>query len=154
MRPASLDELGAGPALDALIERTRRLSGLTITADVDLAYEAGREAERHVPELEVAIYRIVQEGLTNAVKHAGGADIHVSIADDEEVTVRVRDEGPGFDPDVRHEGFGLIGLRERVELIGGRLRVDSGTATGTTVEASLPARRRGTAVPDQLHIAN
>ncbi len=153
MRPASLDELGAGPALDALIERTRRVSGLTITAEVDLAYEAGREAARHVPELEVTIYRIVQEGLTNAVKHAGGADIHVSIADEDEVTVRVRDEGPGFDPDARHEGFGLIGIRERIELIGGTLRVDSGNGTGTTIQASLPVRRRGEAAPDQVRIA-
>jgi signal transduction histidine kinase len=78
----------------------------------------------------------------------------VSIADDEEVTVRVRDEGPGFDPDARHEGFGLIGIRERIELIGGTLRVDSGTGTGTTIEASLPVRRRGKAVPDQLHVAS
>jgi signal transduction histidine kinase len=154
MRPASLDELGAGPALDALIERTRRLSGLTITADVDLAYEAGRATERHLPELEVTIYRIVQEGLTNAVKHAGGADIHVSIVDGEDVTVRVRDEGPGFDPDARHGGFGLIGLRERIELIGGTLRVDSAPGTGATIEASLPVRRRGGAVAHQLHIAS
>jgi signal transduction histidine kinase len=152
--PASLDELGAGPALEALIERSRRLSGVTITADVDLAYEAGREPERHVPELEVAIYRIVQEGLTNAIKHAGSADIHVSISDGEAVTVRVRDEGPGFDPDARHEGFGLIGIRERVELIGGTLHVQSGTGSGTTIEASLPARRRGRAVPDHLHAAS
>jgi signal transduction histidine kinase len=154
MRPASLDELGAGPALDALIERARRLSGLTITADVDLAYEAGREAERHVPELEVAIYRIIQEGVTNAIKHAGGADIDVSIADHEEVTVRVRDDGAGFDPDAQHEGFGLIGIRERIELIGGTLRVHSGTGTGTTIEASLPVRRRGKAASDQSHLAS
>ena len=49
LRPASLDELGPGPALEALIDRTRRLSGLTITAEIDLAYESGRESERHVP---------------------------------------------------------------------------------------------------------
>ena len=95
MRPAALDELGAGPALEALIDRTRRLSGLTITTDIDLAYEAGRETERHVPETEVAIYRLVQEGLTNAVKHAGDATVDVSITDDEEaVTIRVQRRRP------------------------------------------------------------
>jgi signal transduction histidine kinase len=61
MRPASLDELGAGPALEALIDRTRRLAGLEVTAEIDLAYEAGREPERHAPDIEVAIYRLVQE---------------------------------------------------------------------------------------------
>ena len=80
MRPASLDELGAGPALEALIERTQRLSGLPIDADIDLAYEAGRATERHASETEVAIYRLVQEGLTNAAKHAEGAAVHVSIS--------------------------------------------------------------------------
>ena len=82
MRPASLDELGAGPALEALIDRTHRLTGLRITTEIDLAYEAGREPQRHVPETEVAIYRLVQEALTNAVKHAGDVAVHVAVADD------------------------------------------------------------------------
>jgi signal transduction histidine kinase len=154
MRPASLDELGAGPALEALVERARRLSGAVITADIDLAYEAGRETERHLPEIEVAIYRIVQEGLTNAVKHTGGAAVHVSVTDTTEVTVRVRDDGPGFAPEAHHEGFGLVGIRERVELIGGSLRVESAPGAGTTIEASLPGRRRGGAPPGRLEVAS
>ena len=144
MRPASLDELGAGPALEALVDRTRRLSGLTVTTDIDLAYEAGREPERHVGETEVAIYRLVQEGLTNAIKHAGDADVHVAIAESADaVTIVVRDDGPGFTPDAHHEGFGLLGLRERVELVGGTLKVRSAPGAGTTLEATLPGRRRG-----------
>jgi signal transduction histidine kinase len=154
MRPASLDQLGAGPALEALVERARRLSGVAITADIDLAYEAGRETQRHVPEVEVAIYRIVQEGLTNAIKHAGGAPVHVSIADGKGLTVRVRDEGPGFAPDAHPEGFGLIGIRERVELVGGSLRVESAPGAGTTIEASLPVRRRRGAEPGRLEVAS
>jgi hypothetical protein len=70
MRPASSDELGAGATLEALIERTQRLTGLTITVDIDLAYEAGREAERHTGDIEVAMYRLVQEAITNAVSGA------------------------------------------------------------------------------------
>ena len=148
IRPAALDELGAGPALDALLERTRRLSGVDITADIDLAYEAGRSDKRHLAEVEVAIYRLVQEGLTNAVKHGGDARVHVSIDDvDDTVKIRVRDDGAGFEPDARHEGFGLIGVRERVALAGGTLRVTSGRGCGTTLEAVLPSRRRAAAAP-------
>jgi signal transduction histidine kinase len=155
MRPASLDELGAGPALEALIERTRRLSGLTITAEIDLAYESGRQAERHRPETEVALYRLVQEGLTNAVKHAEGATVRVAVTEDEKaVTISVRDDGPGFAPDARHEGFGLIGVRERVALSGGTLRIESAPGAGTTLQATLPARRRTSQAPPRLDVAS
>jgi two-component system, NarL family, sensor histidine kinase DevS len=155
MRPASLDELGAGPALEALIDRTRRLSGLTVRADIDLAYEAGREADRHDPEIEVAIYRFVQEGLTNAVKHAGDARVVVTVAEGaDEIVVGVRDDGPGFATDAHHEGFGLIGLRERVELVGGTVTVQSGPGAGTTLEASLPVRRRTGARATRLDVAS
>ena len=143
------------PALEALVDRTRRLSGLTITTDIDLAYEAGREPERHLPETEVAIYRLVQEGLTNAVKHAGDAVVHVAIAESADaVTIVVRDDGPGFTPDAHHEGFGLLGLRERVELVGGTLKVRSGPGAGTTLEASLPTRRRTATQPAPLDVAS
>jgi two-component system, NarL family, sensor histidine kinase DevS len=155
IRPASLDELGAGPALEALVARTQRLTGLTITTEIDLAYEAGREPERHVPELEVALYRLVQEGLTNAVKHAGDVHVHVAIAESADaVTVVVRDDGPGFVPDADHEGFGLLGIRERVELVGGTLSVRSAPGSGTTLEATLPARRRGAGQPARLGVAS
>ena len=155
MRPASLDELGAGAALEALIDRTRRLSGLTITTEIDLGYEAGREPERHAPDLEVAIYRFVQEGLTNAAKHAGEVDVHVAIAESADaVSIVVRDEGPGFVPDADHEGFGLLGIRERVELVGGTLSVRSAPGTGTTLEATLPVRRRAAALATRLDVAS
>jgi signal transduction histidine kinase len=155
MRPASLDELGPGPALEALIERTQRLSGLTITTEIDLAYESGRQAERHLPETEVAIYRLVQEGLTNAVKHAGDATVHVAITEDEQaVTISLHDDGPGFAPDARHEGFGLIGVRERAALSGGTLHIESAPGAGTTLEATLPARRRTSEAPSRLDIAS
>ena len=155
MRPAALDELGAGPAVEALVDRTRRLSGLTITTDIDLAYESGRETERHLPETEVAMYRLVQEGLTNAVKHADGAVVHIAIADDENVvTIRVHDDGPGFAPDAHHEGFGLIGVRERVTLTGGTLSIESAPGAGTTLEATLPARRRTSEAPSRLDVAS
>jgi two-component system sensor histidine kinase DegS len=131
------------------------LSGLTITTEIDLGYEAGRERERHAPELEVAIYRLVQEGLTNAVKHAGDVDVHVAIAESADaVTIVVCDDGPGFVPDTDHEGFGLLGIRERVELVGGTLSVRSAPGSGTTVEATLPARRRAPEQTTRLGVAS
>jgi signal transduction histidine kinase len=143
MRPASLDELGAGAALEALIDRTERLTALHVRADIDLAYEAGREAERHISEIEVAMYRLVQESLTNAAKHAAEANVEILISDvGNMLTIRVGDDGPGFDTSAHHEGFGLIGVRERVMLVGGTLDVRSAPGAGTTVEAVLPVRRR------------
>jgi signal transduction histidine kinase len=155
MRPVSLDELGAGPAVEALIDRTRRLSGLTVTAEIDLAFEGGREPQRHVPEIEVAIYRFVQESLTNAAKHAGDAGVHVAISENPDaVTICVRDDGPGFAPDAHHGGFGLLGLGERVELVGGTLSVTSAPGAGTTLEASLPVRRRTGTRPVRFDVAS
>jgi two-component system, NarL family, sensor histidine kinase DevS len=69
VRPASLDELGPQAALEALADRTRA-TGVEIDLAVDLDFEAGRMAARHEPELETAVYRIVQEAINNAVKHS------------------------------------------------------------------------------------
>ena len=97
----------------------------------------------------------MQEGLTNAVKHAGDAVVHVAIAESEDaVTIRVRDDGPGFAPDAHHEGFGLLGLRERVELVGGTLSVDPRPAPAPRSKRSLPVRRRTASAPARLDVAS
>lgn len=146
VRPAALDDLGTEPAVEALVERVRAQSGLEIALETRLAYEAGRVAERHTPEVEVAIYRLVQEALTNVVKHARAERVAVSIADPESdggsITVEVRDDGLGFDPDDRSAGFGLVGMRERVALVHGELAVSSAPGDGTRVRARIPVRRR------------
>ena len=141
LRPAALDELGVQAALEGLVERTSRY-GIEIDLSVDLGDEQGRESTRLVPELETALYRIAQEGLTNAYKHGGAARAAVEISEDS-TTVRlsVRDDGRGFDPHARTEGFGLLGIRERVELLGGRLAIDSAPGRGTILSVSLPAQR-------------
>jgi signal transduction histidine kinase len=145
LRPASLDELGTQPAVEALIERVRTHSGLDITLDARLAYEGGRSGARHTPELEVAVYRIVQEALTNVVKHAGAERVSVAIADpdddDGHVVVEVRDDGQGFDPDAAASGFGLLGMRERVALVRGELEVQSAPGGGTVLIARIPVAR-------------
>jgi signal transduction histidine kinase len=142
LRPAALDELGVGPALDALVKRAAATSGLDIRAHVNLAYEQGRDPSRHVAEVESAIFRIVQESLTNVIKHAEAERVDIDVTEHAgRVTLMIHDDGRGFDVTTRGEGFGLLGMRERVSLVGGELRLDSAPGSGTTVTASVPATR-------------
>lgn len=145
LRPASLDELGTGAAVQALCERTSQ-HGLQVDANIDLAYEQGREPTRHTPELETAIYRIAQEALTNAIKHGKAKRAVVELHDHgNEVRVSVRDDGDGFDPDAHTSGFGLLGMHERVQLLEGTLQIESARRSGTTITASFPVQRRAVA---------
>ncbi len=89
------------------------------------------------------MYRLVQEALTNAVKHAGASHVTVQlIEDDATVQLTVTDDGAGFQTDAASEGFGLIGMRERIALIGGELDFDSQPGAGVTVAARIPVQRR------------
>jgi two-component system, NarL family, sensor histidine kinase DevS len=156
LRPASLDELGTGAAVQALCERASG-RGIQVDANIALAYEEGRELTRHTPELETAIYRIAQEALTNAVKHGKAKRAVVEINEDRaQVQVVVRDNGDGFDPNAHTTGYGLLGMHERVQLLDGTLRIESSSQSGTMITASFPTRRRDTSgSPDaQLSDAN
>jgi signal transduction histidine kinase len=141
LRPASLDELGAAAAIQALCERAER-QGIDVDVSIDLAYEQGRERERHIPEVETAMYRIVQEALTNAAKHGEARRAVVEVHEDEaNIRVSVRDDGSGFDLSEHTDGFGLLGMHERVQLLEGTLEVDSELGQGTIVAASFPIQR-------------
>jgi signal transduction histidine kinase len=141
LRPAALDDLGLGPALDALFERVRVLQGLEITATVELGSEAGSGRQRLNADVETTVYRVVQEGLTNAVKHGQASQVTVEVVEaGHEVRLSVRDDGRGFDTTAESTGFGLGGMRERIGLAGGRLEISS-TADGTVIEATVPASR-------------
>jgi signal transduction histidine kinase len=147
LRPAALDQLGLEPALLALVDRLRT-AGLEVDADVELASEHGRADQRLTSELETAVYRIVQEALTNAVKHGGAGRAVVEVRDDRAfVDVSVRDDGSGFDPTGSTDGFGVLGMRERAELLSGSLQIDSAPGAGTTVTARFPVRRRQAGPP-------
>ncbi|HEV3323157.1 MAG TPA: GAF domain-containing protein [Solirubrobacteraceae bacterium] len=153
LRPAALDELGTQAAVEALAERAAR-HGIEIDVSIDLARERGGQVEgdgalaRHTPELETAIYRIVQEALTNATKHGGAKRAVVEIHEEgDTVRIEVRDDGAGFDPAADTTGFGLLGMRERIELLDGTLRIDSSPGAGATVRASFPVQRRAGAAP-------
>jgi signal transduction histidine kinase len=138
LRPPALDELGLQAALEVLVERARASTGL----ELDCTFEtrgAGDVASRLPPELEVAVYRLVQEAVNNAIKHAGADRVEIAIADGDGVlNARVSDDGAGFDPAQADEGFGLTGMRERAALLGGRVVIDSTLGRGTVVEAELP----------------
>ena len=89
------------------------------------------------------MYRLVQEALTNVVKHAGASRVTVAlIEDDATVELSVTDDGAGFQTDAASVGFGLIGMRERVALLGGELDFESQPGAGTTVAARIPVQRR------------
>ena len=96
------------------------------------------------PELETTVYRLVQEALTNVVKHAraGTVWVTVTVTEADDVAIEVRDDGVGFAAQGPTSGFGLAGIRERVYLAGGTLEIETGAGTGTSLRARLPARAR------------
>ena len=142
LRPAALDETGTEAAIRSLAERAAR-HGLDVDVSVDLAYEQGRHPQRHVAELESTIYRIVQEALTNARKHGAAKRVAVEVIDlDSSVRISIRDDGNGFDPSTSTDGFGLLGMRERTDLLNGAFEITSTPGQGTNVTATLPAHRR------------
>jgi signal transduction histidine kinase len=140
LRPAALDELGLRAAIEALLERQRARTGLSISSRLELAPSPAR-GPRLEETVEIAVYRLVQEALTNVAKHADASSVKVEIAEVAgELTVAICDDGLGFDPEAVTRGFGLAGMRERISLAGGQLSIESGRG-GTIVRASLPAHR-------------
>ena len=130
LRPAALDELGLPAAITALADRSGEM-GLEV--DVDVAAILAEDVVID-PEFQIAIYRIVQEALSNARKDGQATRAVVSVEVDESaVTVTVRDDGAGFDVSAPAGGFGLVGMRERAELLGGTVALVSGNGAGTTV---------------------
>jgi signal transduction histidine kinase len=143
LRPTTLDELGLGAALEALGERVEHSNGLRIEMNLDLDFHEGRIDRRFKVEIEDTVYRLVQEALNNVVQHAEAQAARIDVSEDgERLRVRVQDEGNGFDPTSRSDGFGLTGMRERVTLAGGTLELSSAPGQGTTITAVLPATHR------------
>jgi signal transduction histidine kinase len=143
IRPAALDQLGIGAAIEALADRVERPK-LEVRTAVELAAGGGRLQARLDGEREVAIYRIVQAAVDNCVKHAEASRVTVEVIESEErgeVAITVRDDGNGFDPALESEGVGLRAMRERVELLGGTLEVRAAIDEGTVVNAVVPSAR-------------
>jgi signal transduction histidine kinase len=141
LRPAALDALGVLPAVEALVERAAARAGVEIELVTDRAFEADSARNRLAPEVELALYRLVQESVTNAVRHAEASRVRIEIGEQDDcVVTTVTDDGVGFDATAGHAGFGLIGMRERVAFAGGSLDVSS-SGEGTCVTFRLPAAR-------------
>ncbi len=139
LRPPILDEAGVQPALEHLLHRLGGVSDLEVDMNIDLAFECGRRTDRLSAPLEDALYRVVQEALNNVIKHSGATRVVVSVIEgDETIDVRVADNGAGMGEQRGTEGFGLIGMQERVELIGGTLEIRTPTTGGTEVRVSIP----------------
>jgi signal transduction histidine kinase len=136
LRPKALDDFGLVAALERLTESFAEQTGIAV--EFVPALPDGRLA----PEAETALYRIVQESLTNIVKHARASRVSVVLTrKDYFVSVVVEDDGVGFEPGrARDGGLGLVGMRERVGLLGGRLTVESRPGAGTTFVAEVPFR--------------
>ena len=136
LRPTALDDFGLVPAVQRLTDTFREQSGLHID------FEAQLGEERLSSEVETALYRIVQEALTNIVKHAGATRVSILLGRKAGAVVAVvEDDGSGFDPGTSRAGaLGLAGMRERAALVGGRLQIESTVGTGTTLVAEVPHR--------------
>ncbi|HEX3056745.1 MAG TPA: GAF domain-containing protein [Gaiellaceae bacterium] len=134
LRPPALDEFGLASALRDLSNRLEERGGPKVELTIELP--AGM---RLPAKLETAIFRITQEALTNAVKHADAKTVHVSLAlSRRSVTLAVEDDGRGF-PQARADvGFGLIGIRERVASANGALDIESESGRGTRLAIELP----------------
>jgi signal transduction histidine kinase len=147
LRPATLDDLGLQAAIEVLADRTRT-QGLEVELQVQGARGQARRPRGVATEVETAVYRITQEALSNARRHGGATSVRIRVIESEStIETSISDNGRGFDPTGRSSGFGLIGMRERAEILGGRLEVTSSSAQGTSVRAVLPVERAEAQLP-------
>jgi signal transduction histidine kinase len=138
LRPVALDDFGLVVALERLAREVEERGGPRVETDLGLA-------DRFSHEVETVFYRVAQEALNNAVRCADASRISLSLAADAgQIRLAVEDDGVGFDPQsVDGEKLGIVGMRERAELIGGRLEVKSSPGAGTAVELTVPRARAG-----------
>ncbi len=156
LRPAALDELGLGPALQALARRAQAIDGLDVQTEIELVQDNGGE-RRLDAELESTIYRVVQEALTNVSRHAKATSATIRVLErDGRVIATVTDDGQGLPADgaARERtpedelrgGFGVSGMRERAELVGGELELVPGAERGAVMRLTVPLTGRPAAV--------
>jgi PAS domain S-box-containing protein len=139
LRPSIIDDLGLMPAVKWLVKQKSEESGIDILLKI-----TGRE-QRLLPEMELILFRIIQEGLNNVSKHASASEAEVKVEfEDSHVDVSIVDNGQGFElpqtvGDLSHSGkLGLVGMQERVSLLGGSITIKSKPGKGTEVKVSVP----------------
>jgi len=140
LRPLMLDDLGLVAAAQWLAESFQKRHGIECRLSIE-------PPEIDLPDPQAtAVFRIMQEALANAAKHAHASRIEIELrAQDGEIRLRVHDDGRGFDAAAPRKptSFGIVGLRERAHLVGGRIAIDTAPGHGTTIEVSIPLRRAG-----------
>ncbi len=147
LRPSMLDDLGLLPAL---LWHFRRYTAQT---NIHVTFKHSRLDGRFEPEIETAVYRVVQEALTNVARHASTDKAEVLLMlENDALEIRVQDSGKGFDPgaaSARGDTSGLSGMRERAELLGGRMTIESAPGTGTSLTVRVPLRERSPQKPSE-----
>lgn len=137
LRPAMLDDLGLAAAVEYLVETAASRSGLRIALSVRLDTNARAE------ETNTAIFRILQEALTNVTRHARAQNVSVSLTEsDGEVALDISDDGSGLPQPPRRgkaRGLGLLGMQERASMVGGSLSIDSAPGRGTRLALRVPS---------------
>jgi signal transduction histidine kinase len=152
LRPAALDDLGLAAALEALARRAQAIDGLEVQTEIDL----GPDPEQHRldAELESTVYRVVQEALTNVSRHAQATQATISVSErDGQIRASVTDDGQGLPEadrlgprgDGLEGGFGMSGMRERAELVGGELELVPAPGKGTIMRLTVPLAGRPSA---------
>ncbi|MDI1241020.1 MAG: sensor histidine kinase [bacterium] len=150
LRPVSLDKDGLRSSVENFVEAWGKNYG------VETEFYSPEAFPRFEPEVELNLYRIVQEALNNSLKHASAKRVSVSmVMVDNSIRIAVEDDGRGFDPnDAIHQSFGggqgLSGMYERASLIGGKLEIDSSPDTGTTVYATIPIETSAAPMPPAI----
>ncbi len=139
LRPSALDDLGLLPALRWYIKEYHQ------KCSIEVEFNATGFKQRLSPEMEIAIYRIIQEALTNTARHSQAHSIRILMCEEpEQIFVRIVDDGRGFDLETipknpgQDRGLGLAGMLERANLLNGDLHVNSQPGTGTTIEFTIP----------------
>jgi two-component system sensor histidine kinase UhpB len=139
LRPTALDDLGLRAALAGLVDEVDRGGGITAS------FSSDGELGELPSDVQLVVYRVAQEALSNAVRHSGAGGVTVELGrvsrnGTDRIELTVRDDGRGFSFDEAARGLGLAGMRERALLVGGEVRVESRPELGTRVTLSVPVR--------------
>jgi two-component system, NarL family, sensor histidine kinase UhpB len=140
LRPLMLDDLGLVAASEWLVQNFTKRTG--VACDLDIG-----EGDLDLPDpYSTAVFRVLQESLTNIARHAQATEVSVSLVrDDAGITLAIEDDGVGFAPSSQRKpnSFGLLGLRERAQLLGGEISIDSAPGKGTRVRLRIPVEPAG-----------
>jgi two-component system sensor histidine kinase DegS len=138
LRPMSLDDLGLIPTVEKYLNRIEEQY-----PNISLTFRSVGEVGRLPSKLEVALFRLIQEGVQNACKHSGGTSVRVIIeAQGDKMVLLIKDNGKGFELGSRSEkSFGILGMKERVEILEGRMDIHSDANEGTTIVAQIPLEK-------------